>query len=214
MKNSRSYSQRLEKVLRSLEQKFPKVEKARHEDPAEALVHATVTENMSDSAAQGALKRMWDYFVDLNDLRVSRQEEIVEVLGPNSAEARETASKINSILWSIFRKYNTVSLELLKKMSKRPARQMLEKMEGVSHFAVNYCMLTSLGGHAIPLTKGMLEYLRASELVHPEATEEEIEGFLTRQISAAKAYEFYRLVRQESESGAVTKKPARKQKKK
>ncbi len=213
MKNSSTYSQRLEKVLRSLEQKYPKVEKARHEDPAEALVHATIAENMSDSAAQAALKRMGDYFVDLNDMRVSRQEEIVEVLGSNTPEARETASKINSILWSVFRKYNMVSLELLKKMSKRPAKLMLEKMEGVSHFAVNYCMLTSLGGHAIPLTKGMLEYLRASELVHPQATEEEIEGFLTRQISAAKAYEFYRLVRQESESGAVTK-PARKAKKK
>ncbi len=88
----------------------------------------------------------------------------------------------------------------VKKTGKRPAKQVLEKLDGISHFAVNYCMLTSLQGHAIPLTQKMVEYLRSNELVGPQADEQEIEGFLTRQISAKDAYEFYALLRVESES--------------
>jgi hypothetical protein len=60
-------------------------------------------------------------------------------------------------------------------------------------------MLTSLQGHAIPLTEDMIEYLKSRELVHPEADEQQIGGFLAKQISAKKGYEFYSLLRSESE---------------
>jgi hypothetical protein len=60
-------------------------------------------------------------------------------------------------------------------------------------------MLTSLQGHAIPLTKKMIEYLKTNKMVHPEADEQDIEGFLARQVSAENAYEFYVLLRRESE---------------
>ena len=61
-------------------------------------------------------------------------------------------------------------------MSKRPARIFLEKIEGADRFVVDYSMLTSLQGHAIPLTQKMIEYLKRNELVHAEATDEEIDG--------------------------------------
>ncbi len=73
-------------------------------------------------------------------------------------------------------------------------------------------MLTSLHGHAIPLTKKMIEYLRSNQLVHPDADEQQIEGFLARQISAENAYEFYALLRRcsESQRGRGRKKTTRK----
>jgi hypothetical protein len=85
-------------------------------------------------------------------------------------------------------------------------------MDGTSRFVVNYCVLTALHGHAIPLTSGMLEYLRDNELVHPDADEQEIEGFLTRQIPARNGYEFYRLLRIQSELRKGRKKTTRKKK--
>ena len=87
-------------------------------------------------------------------------------------------------------------------------------MDGTSPFAVNYCMLTSLQGHAIPLTKKMIEYLRSNQLVHVDADEQQIEGFLARQISAENAYEFYALLRRHSEvrKAGRKKKTARKTK--
>jgi endonuclease III len=214
MKNSKEYSKKVHKLYRSLKRKYSKVQGAIYDEPVEALVYAIVSENMSEKVTQSAIKRFSDYFVDSNDLRVSRVEEIIEALGADTSVTRDIASTLIGALRAIFERYNRVSLEAFKKISKRPARQALEKIEGVSRFVVNYCMLTSLQGHAIPLTKKMIEYLRSNELVHPEADEQEIEGFLARQISAENAYEFYALLRHRSEArrGKGKKKTTRKTK--
>jgi len=200
MKDSKEYSKKVHKLYRSLKRKYPKVQRAIYERIVESLVYAIISENMSETAAHSAIKRFADYFVDSNDLRVSRAEEIIEALGADTSVTRDIAWALTSALRAVFEKYNRVSLEALRKMSKRPAKQALEKIDGASHFAVNYCMLTSLHGHAIPLTKKMIEYLRSNELVHPDADEQEIEGFLARQISAENAYEFYALLRRQSEA--------------
>ncbi len=186
--------------------KYPKVKKVMYDEPADALVYAVVGENMSGPATESAIKRFDAYFIDLNDLRVSRTEEILEVLGEDTTSTKDTALTITRILRAIFDQYNNVSLEALKKIGKRPARQALEKIDGVSRFAVNYCMLTSLQGHAIPLTKKMIEYLRSNELVHPDADEQEIEGFLAKQIPSENAFEFYTLLRRDSESQRTRRK--------
>jgi hypothetical protein len=152
------------------------------------------------------IKKLADYFVDLNDLRVSRTEEIVEMLGADTSVTRTIASTITTVLRAVFNEYHKVSLEVLKKTGKRPARQILEKLEGTSRFVVDYCMLTSLQGHAVPLTKGMIEYLKSKELVYPDADGQQIGGFLAKQISANKGYEFYALLRRESEARRSKKK--------
>jgi endonuclease III len=207
MKDSKEYARKIRKLYRSLKRRYPKVESVTYEEPAEAMVYGILAENLTEAAAQSASKRFSDYFVDLNDLRVSRGEEIAEVLGEDSPVTREIASALSRALSAIFDQYNAVSLQALKKVGKRPAKQILERLDGVSHFVANYCMLTSLQAHAIPLTTKTIEYLRSNDLVDAGADEHDIEGFLARQISAKNAYEFYALLRRESES------PRRKRKK-
>ncbi|MHC4543877.1 MAG: hypothetical protein ACYTDW_11400 [Planctomycetota bacterium] len=200
MKNSKEYSKKMRELYRSLKAKHPKVKKIVYDEPADALVYAIVGENMSGPATESAIKRLAGYFINLNDLRVSQAEEVLEVLGENTPSTKNIVSTLTKALRTIFDKYNDVSLKALKKIGKRPARQALEKMDGISRFVVNYCILTSLQSHAIPLTKRMIEYLRNNQLVHPEADEQQIEGFLAKQIPAENAYEFYALLRRQSES--------------
>lgn len=200
MKNSKEYSKKIQKLYRSLNRKYPKAQKVSHEEVEHAVVYAIMSENMSEKATESAFRRFADCFVDLNDLRVSRADEIIEMLGEDTSVTMDIASTITRVLSGIFNEYNKVSLESLKKIGKRPAKQVLEKIDGISRFVVDYCMLTSLRGHAIPLTKTMVEFLRINELVDPEADEEQIEGFLAKQISAKNGYEFYALLRRESEA--------------
>jgi len=216
VKNSKEYSKKACKLYRLLKSEQAKVKRVAHERVADALVYAIVSENMSRAATDVAIKRFDDYFIDLNDLRVSREEEIIEVLGEDTPATRDIALRLIRAFRAIFNEYNKVSLESLKKIGKRPAKQALERIDGTSRFVVNYCMLTSLQGHAIPLTQQMIEYLRDNELVHPEADEQEIEGFLAKRISAANAYEFYALLRREGDSSKLQhkRKTTRKAKKK
>lgn len=214
MKNSKEYSSKIQKFYRSLKAKYPKVKNALYDEPADALVHALISENMSEQAAESAIQRFADYFVDLNDLRVSRTEEIVDALGEDTQNTKDIASTIVQVLRYIFDAYHSVTLMALKKIGKRPAKQVLEKIDGISRFAANYCLLTSLQSHTVPLTKNMIECLRNNEIVHPDADEQEIEGFLSKQISAENAYEFYALLRHHSESKKDEEKTTKKKRKK
>jgi len=200
MKNSKEYSKKLRKLFSSLKREYPKPEKIVYDEPLDALVYAIVGENMSESATQSAMKKLADNFVDLNDLRVSSTEEIVEVLGADTSAIRDMALALTRVLRAVFNECNMVSLKALKKIGKRPAKQTLEQINGINPFVIDYCMLTSLQAHAIPLTEKMIELLRISQVVHPDADEQEIKGFLARQISADRAYEFYALLRCESEA--------------
>ena len=206
MKNSKEYAQKVQKLYRSLKREHPKVQQVAYDEPTDAIVYAILSENMSGTAAQSAIKKLSDYFIDLNDLRVSRIEEIIEVLGGDTSVARQIATTLTKTLTAIFNEYHTVSLTALRKIGKRPAKQVLEKLDDTSRFVVNYCMLTALQGHAIPFTQKMIDYLKSNELVDVEADEQQIEGFLTRLISAKNGYEFYALLRHQSELPVTTKK--------
>ena len=200
MKNSKEYSKKLQKFYRGLKAKHPKVHKPSYNDPADALIRGIISEKMTKDQAGISARQFADYFVDLNDLRVSRTDEVLEMLGGDTPAMMGIAASIATALSFIFNKYNEVTLESLKKMGKRPAREFLESINGTSKFSVDYCMLTSLQGHAIPLTGDMKAYLKHDHLVHPEADDDDIDSFLTRQISAENAYEFYVLLRLHSES--------------
>lgn len=205
MKNSKEYSGKIQQLYRTLSRKHPKVQTVNHEEVVDAVVYAMICEELPEQAADAAIKRFREYFVDWNELRVSRPEEIIEVLGKDTSASRKIASTIMKVLGGIFNEHHKVSLEGLKKIGKRPAKQALEKIDGISRFVVDYCMLTSLQGHAIPLTDKIVEYLKTNELADPDANDQEIGGFLAKQISAKKGYEFYALLRAESESLRSTK---------
>jgi len=205
MKNSKDYSKKIQKLYRSLSREYPKVPKVTHEVVIDAVIYAVISAEMSEKITDSIIKKFADYFVDWNDLRVSRSEEIVEVLGKDSHITMDIASTITRVLNGVFNEYHKVSLEALKKIGKRPAKQALEKIDGTTRFVVDYCLLTALGGHAVPLTDKMIKYLRNNEFVNPDADEQQIGGFLAKQISAKNGYEFYALLRHESESAKAKK---------
>jgi len=210
MKNSREHAQRLRKLYRNLKQVHPKLEMVTYDDPVDALIYGIVSETMTHGEAEAAMRGIRQTFINWNDLRVSRAEEIVEVFGADTPALRDTAMTLTTALRGVFDGYHTVSLQALKKLGKRPARQVIEKLGPLGRFAVSYCMLTSLQAHAIPLTGRMMEYLKRHKIVDGQADEEEIDGFLTRQVAAKNAYEFYALLRRECECPKIAARERRK----
>lgn len=208
MKDSKLYSPKVTKLFQSLKRKHGVAETPTYDDPVQAIVDGLVIEFMKQADAVKALKRMKSHFVDLNDVRVCRSEEILEVFRDDSPEAEKSAAAMTQTLNTIFDKYDKVTLDTLGQEGKRQAHKELEELAGITPFAISYCFVTALGGHAIPLDAAMLAYLRGNELVHPDADEHEIAGFLERQIAAADGFTFYTVLKTEVETG----KPAAKKK--
>jgi len=78
MKNSKDYSKKIQTLYRSLSRKYPKVQKVCHEKVIDAIIYAVISAEMSEKKTDSIIKKFANYFVDWNDLRVSRAEEIVE----------------------------------------------------------------------------------------------------------------------------------------
>jgi hypothetical protein len=202
MKNSKEYSPKIEKLLKSLKKEAAAVAMPTYTDPVDAIVYAFISSFTTEANASKLLKRIDGHFVDINDLRVSRPEEILEVFGEQSEQAAASTQAMTAVLNAIFEKFDKVSLNSLNEEGKRQARKDLEDIPGMTSFAAAYTFLTALGGHAVPLTDAMIQYLRQNELVHPEANPHEVESFLERQVSATEAYAFYAKLRAEAEGGS------------
>ena len=200
MKNSKKYAQKIKKLYASLKKTGVKVVKPTYDDPIDAMVYAVISQRMKKSFANTAHKRCMNYFVDLNDLRVSRPVEICSIFGKDTAETRRAASTLIRVLTAVYDQQHNISLQLLSKAGKRQAKQDIEELDGITHFVVSYCVVTAFQGHAIPLTDRMIDFLQSHEMVSPGASQEEIEGFLNKQVAAKDGYEFYELLRKESES--------------
>lgn len=205
MKNSKEYSNKVKKLYASLKRDNAKVQKITYDDPVEAIVFGVVSEYMSLSETKSVVRKLLNHFVDYNDLRVGRSEEIIYVLGDKQQRVVDMSEALKDSLYAVFNKYGRMSLAELKDMTKKAGRQELISLGAISPFVVNYVVLTALGGHAMPVTKKMAEYLKADELVDSGAEDEDIARFLERQISASEAYSFYELIRRQSDSAKVKK---------
>jgi endonuclease III len=214
MKNSKEYAEKVKKLHRSLKRGSKKVSTVSYDDPVDAIIYGILSEKVTERQAQIAWKRCKKHFVDLNDLRVARPDEIYDLFGKENDDIRDVGLTLAKVLFSVFDKHHEMTLAMLHDVGKRQARHDLEELNGVPRFALGYCLLTSLDSHAIPVTERMIAYLQNQELVDPKADEATIEGFLAKQIGAKDGLEFYMLLRDVSESSSAKKTTKKKTSKK
>jgi endonuclease III len=199
MKEVKNFAGRVQQVFRSLKRKYPKPDCPDYKEPAEAIVFAVLCEHTTEQQGQTAMKRVSEHFIDLNDLRVSRPEEIIEVAGPDTGISNQTAANLTVVLKAIFEKYNMITLADIKKLGKKQIRETISQLPAASAFVIDYCMLTAFGAHAIPLTEKMVDYLKAEKIAEQGAEPQQVSQTLARQIPANQAYIFYALMRKEAE---------------
>ncbi len=153
------------------------------------LLRACCLENASYQAADTALAALFHEFFDLNEIRVSTVRELAEVMAclPDPTAA---AQRIKRILQHVFEESYTFSLEELRKGTLGSAIERLQKIDGVTPFAVAYVVQSALGGHAIPIDSGTMEVLKILGLV----TDKDVAAWqvpgLERAIPKSKGIEF------------------------
>jgi hypothetical protein len=136
--------------------------------------------------------------VDYNELRVIPPLELAEVIGPDYPDARLKCEDISRSLNRIFAERHVVSLDHVKEMSRKDAREALGGIDGLEPYSAARIQLLGLQQHAIPLDSAMWAYARQTEIVDPKCPLEEAEAFLERRIADSDALEFFALFRQQA----------------
>jgi endonuclease III len=172
MKNATKYAEELRHLYKRLlkEHKPGALEPL---EPLEALVRGAMSYDVSDNRAEDAMKAIGREFVDLNELRVATDLEIQELLGVKYPEIEHRVGMITQCLNMIFEKEHTLSLDRLKSVSKRDARQFLRDLPEIHPFVEGYVMLYALDGHAMPMDAEITAYLKEQEVIEEESTVEE-----------------------------------------
>lgn len=161
----------------------------------EHVLYACCLENASYEAADKAYAAVSSTFFDWNEVRVSTVKELAEVMHvlPEPAAA---AGNLKRVLQSVFEANYAFDLEALKKLPLGQAQQKLQKHPGATPFVVAYATQAALGGHAIPLDRGLLEVFTILGLVtEQEKAAHSVPG-LERAIPKNKGVDFGSLAHQ------------------
>ena len=106
---------------------------------------------------------------------------------------------ITRALNAIFEKEHTLSLDRLRTLSKRDARQFLRDLPEMHPFVEAYVMLFAFDGHTRPGRRARSSrYLRDQNVVDETTTADEAQRFLEHHLKAEECYDFYALARRSS----------------
>jgi hypothetical protein len=200
MKNAHKHAEDLKSLCRKLVREHKPQERGGQE-PLIALVRGAMSFDVSDSRAADAIKAIEKEFVDLNELRVATDLEIQEMLGQRYPEIERRVRMITGSLNNIFEREHTLSLNRLKEISRRDARQFLRELPEIHPFVEAYVMMMALDGNAFPLDEMMLEYLKEEEVFEPDISLEDAQRFIEHHLKAEDLYPFYASLRAEAMEG-------------
>lgn len=180
-------------LLRRLRSKY-RAEAPVERPPLEEMIYSFLLFDAPTNKADAAYRRLMHHVVDVNELRVSRPEEVAGVLGKLYPLAEERAQRLRASLHEIFQREFSVSLERCSGMSKREARTYLESLDGMHPFVSARVLLMSLGGHAAPVDQRLLDRLIAVGVVEAGYDCERAGGVLERHIKAEESRQAHMLL--------------------
>ncbi|MHB0955270.1 MAG: hypothetical protein ACYC0X_02720 [Pirellulaceae bacterium] len=161
----------------------------------EQLLYACCLQSATHEAADEAFAKLQQAYYDWNEVRVTTISELAEVMNclPRPAE---TASRLKRTLQSVFEAHYSFDLEGLKKENIGKSVKQLERLAGISPFALAFVTQNGLNGHAIAVSDSALEVLRILGVVTDEEAEKRRVPGMERAIAKNKGAEFGSLLHQ------------------
>ncbi len=205
MKNAGKHADELKSLLKRLVKEHKPADRE-PQVPLKALVRGAMSFDMPDGRADEAMRAIDREFVDLNELRVATDLEIQELLGVKYPLIERRVAMITQSLNNIFEREHTLSLDRLKTVSKRDARQFVGELPDIHPFVEAYVMLFGFDGHAFPADDEALEFLRDHGAVGHEATLDEAQRFVEHHLKADECYDLFARLRESTAAGDGKKK--------
>jgi len=194
MKNATKHADDLKSLLRKLTRDC-KPEPRPVLDPLQALVRGAMSFDVSDTRAEEAMRCIDREFVGLNELRVATELEVQDLLGAKYPAIERRVAMITQALNKIFEREHTLSLDRLKTISKRDARQFLRDLPEIHPFVEAFVMLFAFDGHAFPIDDEMLAYLKEQEILDADLPLEEAQKFIEHHLKAEECGDLYTCLR-------------------
>ena len=193
--STQNRSARITKLVNALKKHFKPVPAPKNRTLLENLLFACLLENSSYEDAERVFKALQTDYFDWNELRVSSKHELAEVMKPLQ-DPEGAAYRFKKSLHAVFESVYAFDIEPLKKQNIGQAIKQLEKYEGTTPFVVAYVTQHGLGGHSIPVNRGLLLALVVMDVITPAEAEKNAVPGLERAVPKNKGIEVASMLHQ------------------
>jgi endonuclease III len=194
MKNATKHADNLRSLFKKL-LKEGKPDPREPINPVRALVLGILTFDTTDQRAADAMKVIDREFVDINELRVATELEVIDLIGPKYPAIEQRALMFRESLNAIFEKEHTLSLERLKTLGRKEARQVLRDLPEVTPYVEAYATLYGLEEAAVPVDDSIRELLIENDCLEPDTNLDDAQKFVEGQLKVDEQYDFFAVTR-------------------
>lgn len=179
-------------------------EEADELEPIAELVVSFLAWNATVRQADTAFGKIMAQVVDLNELRVSHANEIIELIGVRYPDAQHRVIRLLQSMMEIFDREHDYKMGSLGSRSKREQREYLDTLPGIPSFVAARVALLSFGAHAMPVDDRLLTLLIKEGVFESGTTPAEAESWLTRQVKAGDSMQSYLALQEWADGQRVT----------
>lgn len=188
VKNDTPEGKKLTALLKRLRSEYD-VETPPTRDPVLELVYSFMLWEATQEEADAALERMMSAVVDVNDLRVSLEGEIVEMVGASYPLVHERVARLREAMYAVYVREHGMEMRSAASAAKKDQRAYLDSLPGMVPFVAARVMLLSFGGHAMPVDRKLVVMLGDEEVLEHDTPPDQAESWLQRHIKADDAME-------------------------
>lgn len=192
MKHDTPEGKKLTALLKRLRSEYD-IEEPPARDPVLEMVYSFMLYDATQEEADAALERMMSAVVDVNDLRVSLESEIVEMVGPTYPLVHERVARMREAMYEVYVREHAMQMRSIASAAKKDQRAYLDSLPGMLPYVAARVMLLSFGGHAMPADRKLVVMLGDEEILEHDAPPEQAESWLQRHIKADEAIEAHGL---------------------
>ncbi len=179
-------------------------EEADELEPIAELVFSFLMWNATAKQADTAFGKIMSQVVDLNELRVSLTNEIIDMVGVRYPDASTRVIRMLQSMMEIFEREHDYKMGSLPARSKREQREYLDTLPGMTPFVAARVSLLAFGAHAMPVDDRLLTLLIKAGVFEPGTTPADAESWLTRQVKAGDAMGAYLALQEWADGQRVT----------
>ncbi|MEM9345455.1 MAG: hypothetical protein AAGB26_02435 [Planctomycetota bacterium] len=173
-------------------------------EPIAELVVSFLTWNATSRQADTAFGKIMAQVVDLNELRVSHANEVIELIGVRYPDAQHRVIRLLQSMMEIFEREHDYKMGSLATRSKRELREYLDTLPGIPSYVAARVALLAFGAHAMPVDDRLLTLLIKAGVFEAGTTPGDAEAWLSRQVKAGDALDAYVALQEWADSQRVT----------
>jgi len=185
----------INKVIKVVKKHFKPADVPQDRTLLEHLVFACCVENTLHDDAEKVYQTLTSEYFDWNEVRVTSIRELADVMKPLN-DSQDAATRLKRVLQSVFESHYSFDLEAMKKQNLGQAVKQFEQYNGTTPFVVSFVTQHGLGGHSIPINRGLLRCMHVVGVISDsEAAKRSVPG-LERAIPKTKGAEIGSLLHQ------------------